>query len=862
MVLTPLERLGLALEGRYQIDRMLGQGGTALVFAATDLRQPRSVAIKLLRPELAALIGPGRFLREIAISAQLNHPHILPLFDSGEADGLPWFVMPLVEGESLRDRLLRERQLPLDEALRITREVADALSYAHAQGIIHRDIKPENILLSRGHALVADFGIARALDVAGGERLTETGLAVGTPTYMSPEQASGTEALDARSDVYSLACVLYEMLAGTPPFAAPTAHGVLARHMMDSVPPIRTVRNTVPEQVEMAILAAMAKAKADRFPTVAAFIEGLEGRRPSPSQPYPAVRRASRRRTLVLSLGLVALVLAAGMVYALRDRPLDTRRVLVGMLESRSGDRALAGFAADWTAAMASGLVSTGLVQAIDVRSTGLDTAAARDLARLRQVARRAGAASVVWGTYGRNAADSLTVQLHLTDAATGQVLRPLRPVVGSATNPAALTNQLQQRVMAGYAAHFDPRLHDYAIVSQPATWEAYREFQKGVGGWWEGAGIREEYTNHLRQALALDPDFTSPAIYLALFSYWDTDGCGRTDSIAAALRSSGARLLPYDQAHLDYVLALCERDPGKRYTAAGEMLRLSPDLWEAVWMRAFAAEGMHRPREAVTLLRPLERRASSSGMREMFWHLLIATLHGVGQFDSALAATRRASVEFPDNPLIDRYAMRQLAALGRVDSLNAILERRLLKSNLQRSAGEDLLFAGLELRGHRHLDAGRQTCSRAATWFDSHTTHSSSPLFRGLHANALYCAERWTEARSLYAAIAGWDTSLAALAPETRWFVQARIRLAAIAARRGDTAEVARTDRWLAQREDPEGWYGRAVLAGLSGDRGRALALFQRAWERGSPPFAHVDPDLESLRNSPEFRALLNPDR
>jgi tetratricopeptide (TPR) repeat protein len=533
------------------------------------------------------------------------------------------------------------------------------------------------------------------------------------------------------------------------------------------------------------------------------------------------------------------------------------------MMENRSGDPALAALSDNWSTAISSGLVSTGLVQAVDVRGIGVDSTAARDLAHLRRAARRVRASSVVWGTYGRGTGDTLTVQIHLTDAGTGQVLRPLRPVVGSAANSTALTNQVQQRVMAGYAAHFDPRFHDYTTVSQPATWEAYREFQNGVEGWWNAPGDRTEFTNHLRQAITLDPDFTQAALYLAQFSYWDTDGCGRTDSIAAALRRSGARLLPYDQAHLDYVLGFCEQDPEKRYAAGGEMLRLAPDLWEAVWNRAFAANDMHRPREVVTLLRPLERRASSSGMREMYWHLLIWNLHGLGQFDSALAVARRAAVEFPDNPLIDRYGMRQVAALGRVDSLNAILERRLLKPSLQRSAGEDLLFAGLELRGHGHLDAGRQTCSRAATWFESHTTQSSSPTFRGMQANALYCAERWTEARSLYADMAAWDTSLAFF-PGTRWFMQARIRLALIAARRGDTTDVARTDRWLARREDPEGWYGQAVLAGLRGDVDRAFGLFQRAWERGVPgfSFAHVDPDLEPLRDAPEFRALLYPDR
>src|SRR5213594_3511130 len=205
----------------------------ATVYLARDLRHGRPVAIKVLRPELAAALGPERFLREIETAAGLNHPHILPLHDSGEAAGWLYYVMPLVEGESLRSRLDRERQLPLADALQIAREAADALSYAHCHNVVHRDIKPENILLSSGHALVADFGIARAITAAGGERLTQTGVTVGTPGYMSPEQASGERDLDGRSDVYSLACVLYEMLAGNPPFLGTSARAILARQSLD-----------------------------------------------------------------------------------------------------------------------------------------------------------------------------------------------------------------------------------------------------------------------------------------------------------------------------------------------------------------------------------------------------------------------------------------------------------------------------------------------------------------------------------------------------------------------------------------------------------------------------------------------------
>src|SRR5438309_10791484 len=236
----------------------------ATVYLATDLRHHRQVAIKVLNPELAAALGPERFLREIEMAARLNHPHILALHDSGDADGFLYYVMPYVEGESLRQRLVREKQLPLNDAVEITGAVASALTYAHSHGVVHRDIKPENILLSGDEAVVADFGIARAITIARGANLTATGLAVGTPTYMSPEQAAGEAQLDGRSDVYSLGCVLYEMLAGEPPYTGPSAQAVFAKRLSEPVPHVRTLRE-VPEAVEEAVTKALARAPADRF---------------------------------------------------------------------------------------------------------------------------------------------------------------------------------------------------------------------------------------------------------------------------------------------------------------------------------------------------------------------------------------------------------------------------------------------------------------------------------------------------------------------------------------------------------------------------------------------------------------------
>jgi len=288
-----LDRLRSTLGERYAIERQIGEGGMAIVYRAKDLKHERTVAIKVLRQELAVSLGADRFLREIRVAANLQHPNILGLYDSGEMDGLLYYVMPFIEGEALRDRLNKEQQLPLTDALQIVRESADALQYAHEHGIVHRDIKPENILLMGGHALVADFGIARAVSQAGGEKLTQTGMAIGTPHYMSPEQSLGSEHVDARSDIYSLGCVLYELLIGQPPFTGPNSMAIMARHSMEVVPSLQVVRSSVPDEVEDAVMQALEKTPADRFQTMKEFAERLSEAEAEAAMMRTAQRRAS-----------------------------------------------------------------------------------------------------------------------------------------------------------------------------------------------------------------------------------------------------------------------------------------------------------------------------------------------------------------------------------------------------------------------------------------------------------------------------------------------------------------------------------------------------------------------------------------
>ncbi len=320
--MTPdLNALSGALAGRYAIERELGQGGMATVYLARDLRHARSVAIKVLLPELAAALGSERFLREVAVTARLSHPHILPLLDSGEAAGTLFYVMPFVAGETLRHRLDREKQLPVDDALAIAREVADALDYAHRQHVVHRDIKPENILLEDGHAVVADFGIARVMDASASQALTGTGLAIGTAAYMSPEQASGMSDVDGRSDIYALGCLLHEMLAGQPPFTGPVAQSVIRQHVTADPPNLTDMRGAVPPAVSAVVRRALGKSPADRQPTARVFAVELAGavQGAATSGPSVAAAPASRARRRALVAGGIALLLAVG-AFAARDR--------------------------------------------------------------------------------------------------------------------------------------------------------------------------------------------------------------------------------------------------------------------------------------------------------------------------------------------------------------------------------------------------------------------------------------------------------------------------------------------------------------------------------------------------------------
>ncbi len=577
-----LDRLHAALAERYGIVRELGRGGTAVVFLARDLGEGRMVALKVLRPEVASVVGKERFLREIRLTSQLQHPHLLTLFDSGEADGCLYYSMPYVSGESLRVRLWREGQLPIEDAVRIAGQVAEALAYAHGQGVIHRDIKPENILLEpepNARALVADFGIAHALTVAGGEQLTATGVAIGTPSYMSPEQGSHGR-LDARSDLYGLACVLYEMLAGSPPFTGPTAQAVMARHAVDPVPSLRTVRPTVSPSLEHFLMKALAKVPADRYPDATAFLRALQKSDTAEHTEVTPVAPRGRRGIVALAgIAVVGLVALAWRLSQQRSATLDNNRVMVYPLVTPGDSRSARAIGEDVATMIGSALDGAGPLRWIDgwplleppVREDirTLPLATARSLARSKRCAYYVTGRLVTRG-------DSVEVLLELNDVRGDSTLARGKAVglAGEAWRLGlqAVNGVLPKLIRGGapdIAAEWKDR-NPSAVASYLLGEAAFRRLHLA------------EALTHYRDAVNADSLFGLAAIRGAQAASWNH----RTDEAASFIAIAIRQPLPPRYTHFarGYQAWL----EGRADSAAAEFrraIRLDPEM-SAAWMQ------------------------------------------------------------------------------------------------------------------------------------------------------------------------------------------------------------------------------------------------------------------------------------
>jgi tRNA A-37 threonylcarbamoyl transferase component Bud32/TolB-like protein len=736
---TPLARVQSALADRYSVTRELGAGGMAVVYLGEDRKHGRRVAIKVLRPEIAAALGAERFLREIGIAAGLRHPHIVPLYDSGESDGLLYYVMPAIEGESLRARLERERQLPLDDAIRITGDVADALAHAHAHGLIHRDIKPENILLEGEHALLADFGIARAVDAAVATRLTATGLSIGTPAYMSPEQALGEGALDARSDIYALGCVLYEMLVGQPPLAAPTAQAILARRLNEPVPSLRPIRETVSPALESVILTALARVPADRFATAVDFRNALtrgDARRRSVIEEAP--RTWWRPRVAVLS-GAVVLLLLAGAALMLAGR--DGQR---SPSSTTAGSIALPGIAVlpfrsvgaeaeVWHEGvvhlLSHNLEGVGELRKIDPVSVltewsrlGGSASVALSGAESREIGRRLGGRYVITGSAVRAGGDvQVVAEVHDVgrDEVRGSV-RVARPADSVSSLVDALTVELlRQGLLPTDGDYVAPSLARLTTTSLPAL-KAYLagESEYRRARWSEAA-------RHFERAVELDSTFTRALFRLSQALGWSGGSLAGEYGQRALLQ---ADRLPPREAMLIRAIAsgdiaaleaLTERYPddldawlalGDQVYHAGGVLLRPTDSYRSALGKALALHPhygeayIHLIEDAFLRLDSADARQLIAGYdalggielcpfdvsHDLVWGRDSARVRATASLDTMAVATALSCVQAPlaaDAPALDRIATLYQAGLDTSNTVEdaVVLLWRLLQVRIPR---------------------------------------------------------------------------------------------------------------------------------------------------------------------------------
>jgi serine/threonine-protein kinase len=512
-----LSRLQTALSGRYEVERELGAGGMAVVFLARDLQHDRAVALKVLREELGAGLATERFHREIRLAAQLVHPNILPLLDSGETEGRLWYAMPYVAGETLRARLDRETILPIDEAIRLTREIAGALTHAHAKGILHRDIKPENILLADGHALVADFGIARALQGDGSDRITDTGLTLGTPAYMSPEQSSGEKQLDPRSDLYALASVCYEMLVGEPPFTGPSAQAIIARRLSQPPPSLRTTRETISESLDAAVRRALALHPADRFAGTAEFVHVLDDALGGSAQGAVA-----RHRPVLIA---AALMIVAAVAYPLIKRappaanatPDETgiRLAVVPfrLIGGDSADRYLAAGITEEVQSDLSNLNGLRVIAQSSVASYATEGRSARELGALLR------ADALVEGDVQR-AGDAVRVRVRLIDPAAEE-LKWSQQYDHTTRDVFLIQSEVASRiagVLRIQLAERESRFLRRPPTTNPDAYDIYlRQRSRGVPTRM-GRGGLDSAIAQMRQAVALDSSFALARANLAMY--------------------------------------------------------------------------------------------------------------------------------------------------------------------------------------------------------------------------------------------------------------------------------------------------------------------------------------------------------
>ena len=861
----PIDRLAAALEGRYDLERELGRGGMATVYLAHDSRHDRPVALKVLSSHLGA-DGPARFLSEIRMAANLIHPHILPVFDSGEAEGQLYYVMPYVDGITLEERIRDVGRLDVHESLRIIEEIGDGLAHAHRHGLVHRDVKPSNIFLADGHAFLADFGVAKAV-ASENTALTQTGASLGTPLYMSPEQATG-KGVDNRSDIYSLACVHYQMLTGEPPFSRPTVMAIIAAHCFEDVPSASDIRTDIPPAIVRSISRALAKSRKDRFATVDEYLSALHGvvspaagrRRERPRWPVKPIVAGA---TAALTIGAVAaaVVTRSGSPPAADASPLVPTRVVVAPLENRTDDASLdqvGRMGAEWITA---GLHGTGLVDVVPsltaLQATafidGLQARGDTVFDKIEALASETGSGIVIYGGYYLSG-DSLQYELQVTNAATGELVEALATVRGARSDPRPAIGELRDRVMGSLSVNLDERLVDTELSAvQPPSYAAYQAFDEGMvaylGSRWGDA------VGPLYRAYELDSTFVLPLLYAGL-SLSNSRDMAAVDSLATILERRRNELSAYHRHWLAYMAARTHGRNEEARLAIREAARLAPGS-KAVYNWAYAAQLTNRPREAVTALRTLDPERGPMRGWLPYWHLLTDNLHRIEEHADELAAARKARDLHPGSGWPIQMEGEALAALGELDEVRRIVAGLPSATFIDLNSPTILNAIGDELRHHGHAELSREIFETAAAWYEDLPEDERNSRFNAeAYATSLGNLSRDAEALEIVA-------GLRSRYPED---LQLEGWAGIIQATLGNLEEAERITARLEQEErrNPysRGLYSLTLarIAGATGDADRAVSLLKASINQGFRPLRHPDVNLAGFVGYVPFDEVFTP--
>ncbi len=861
------------------IERELGGGGMSRVFLARDTQLDRLIVVKVLPPEMAGAVSVDRFKREIQLSAKLQHPHIVPVLSAAREGEILYYTMPYIEGESLGARLTKSGALSVMQSVSVLRDSIRALAYAHRHGVIHRDIKPDNILLSEDSALVADFGIAKALSVATEtqQALTTAGMSVGTPAYMAPEQSVGDPSVDHRADIYSIGAVAYEMLTGQHPFAGKSAQQMMAAHVMEAPTSITARNPLVPAQLASLVMRCLEKEPARRPQTADELLHDLDAAvtQGSGTSVISALGRSKGRIAATIAVLAVLLVTSGALAFAPKDKvatamalmrrnaaTLHNNRIIVAPFENETGDPKLAplgSMAADW---VAQGLTRAGGLEVVDARTTQVTGEVvdripwpfkSRD--RGRALAEETGAGILLSGTIYKDG-DTLRIQAKMSDVATGNLRLALTPVSGPASAPTKVLEELSRRAIATLVQAADTAvLQDLGTYSEPPSVQAYEAARKGV----------ELYFKHdtagyaaLERAIALDSNYATPVVFLAFSRTYRGDFAEAHKAVAHAQRLR-ERMTPAERAMLDHVEAELRGDAAAAMTTSEDFMRSTPGSMESPILVASTALATGQPRRALQVLAQVDPDRGLNLGSGFYWYYHTIAYVALADYKKALEFAREGYRRFPrDGALVSGY-MRALAGAGEIDELNSVIDDaesvrapRIVAQGVRAWRGVNLL----RITGRKaEADAlGRK-------WLPVLGAQNDSLLpVLSARANLLGYFGRWQEAEPLAVSLYARSTDNFS---RSHWLSV----LAVIAARKGNRKEASRIDAELA-KIDPQSDLGfatslRARIAAHSGDRERALSLMRQAMASGvnlqSPESIFLyDVWMSPMATDPGFQSLV----